>query len=439
MKNITVSLRMVASGLATASAFALFSPHTAWARPPRQEAPLGAPLPDLTDEERALFVRGQALFQHEFSPKEGLGPLFNASSCVTCHSSPAVGGSAPNTANNVTHFGIVDKGRFFPNFEHGGPMAHTRSIAGDPQSPMCSIQPVAPPTSMKGTITSSRHTLLDAIPDAEILRHAGPNERKALGVVGAANWGVEMEGLGRLLQFSFDTTRTQVIGAPRVGRFGWKSQTATLFQFSAEPFNTELGVTNTFFPRELTPDGHKLNKANATDKACMVADSQPNDATEQQTLLLYYFQAFTAPPARGEQNHQTREGARVFAQIGCADCHRKSMRTVEDYYAPWPDGTAHRVAALSGKEIEPYSDLLLHDMGPLLDDQRVMGRASGRLWRTTPLWGLRHKARMLHDGSVSTLDDAIAAHGGEGTASRDRYFALDREDAAEVDAFLGSL
>ena len=90
------------------------------------------------------------------------------------------------------------------------------------------------------------------------------------------------------------------------------------------------------------------------------------------------------------------KGEKLFEQVGCDDCHRASLRTVKDSYAPWPDGTAHRVDALSGKVLQPYSDLLIHDMGEGLEDVRPMGRASGRFWRTTPLWGLRHKTRYPH-------------------------------------------
>ena len=103
------------------------------------------------------------------------------------------------------------------------------------------------------------------------------------------------------------------------------------------------------------------------------------------------------------------------------------------------DGSVARIDALSNKTIYPWSDLLLHELGPENNDNRQMGGASGRMWRTTPLWGLRHKARMWHDGSVSDYDAAIAAHRGEGTWSRGQYEKLPERKKEKVHPFLDSL
>ncbi|HSP77395.1 MAG TPA: di-heme oxidoredictase family protein, partial [Myxococcaceae bacterium] len=255
---------------------------------------------------------------------------------------------------------------------------------------------------------------------------------KAPGVYGSANWGVELEGLEPLLGFTFDRTRTQPAGASRVGRFGWKAQTPTLFQFSSEPFNIEMGVSTPFFPREGTPDGSPVPPE------CRIGEG-PNDAGSQQTLLLYYFQAFLAAPERGPITREVKKGEKVFEKIGCDDCHRATLRTVPDYHAPWADGSAHRVEALSVKVLHPYSDLLIHDMGPGLEDERPMGRASGRFWRTTPLWGLRHKQRYLHDGSTDSVEDSILMHGGEGQWSREAWLRLSAKERRQLKAFLDSL
>jgi CxxC motif-containing protein (DUF1111 family) len=402
-------------------------------------APAGAPLPGLSPEELLKFQQGKALFEHDFVPAEGLGPLFRAQACVTCHISPVTGGGDPTGADNVTHYTLRSGDQFFQAFEIGGPVQQHKSIKQLPGGSACQLEPDVIPLSKPGVGTSIRHTppvfgfgLLDAVRDADIRTWEGAQPWKAPGVYGVANWGVELEGLGKLRAFNLDGGRTQPIGAARVGRFGWKAQTPTLFQFTNEPFNIELGVTSPFWPRENTPNGAQ------PPPECRLPN-QPNDVNSQMTLPLYYFQAFLAAPERGPITPNALMGEAVFQKAGCDDCHRKTLRTVKDYYAPWPDGTVHRVAALSGKLLRPYSDLLIHDMGPGLEDVRPMGRASGRMWRTTPLWGLRHKTRYLHDGSANTVEDSILMHGGEGQWSRDAYVGLSAEEKRQLKAFLDSL
>ena len=406
------------------------------------DVPIGDPVPGLTAAELALFEEGKALFEKEFTPTEGLGPLYNGTSCVACHAHPIVGGSQGSTVDNVTHFGVKDGDRFLEMFEVGGPVAQTKTISGSPQAPTCNIQgdDGQATVSMLGPKAgvSIRHTgaifgfgLIDAIEDKDILKHQ--NHRGDADVLGFANFGVELETVGAYTGFSPDLTRTQPFGASRVGRFGWKSQTATLWQFSNEPFNIELGVSSPFFKRENTPDG------GAIPPECNVATHQVNDPDSQDSLRLLYFQAFIAPPARGHISHDARKGEKVFQQIGCTDCHAKEYVTAEDYYIPWPDGTAHRVDALSNKRISVFSDFLVHDMGPALADKRTMGRATGRYWRTTPLLGVRHKTNLMHNGSATSIHEAILAHGGEGSASRAAYNNLSHKKRRRLNAFLESL
>jgi len=405
------------------------------------DAAIGDPVPGLTAEESALFYQGRDLYEHEFSTSEGLGPLFNARACSSCHNNPVTGGSELDTAHNVTHFGIETNGRFYPAHEFGGPVLDVASIAGDPEAGMCAMVPETLPIGLPGLITSSRHTppvfgfgLIDAIPDINIRRLAGRKEWKHPSVAGIAHFGIEMEGLAPFNEFTLQVDRKMPIGPARVGRFGWKAQTGSLFQFTAEPFNIELGISTPFFPREKSANG-----AVPLPTECRIADTQPNDLVNQDTLLLFYFQAFIGAPQQGPETSQVDAGEDIFDEIGCTDCHVETQRTTNDYYVPWPDGTAHRVGALSGKTFKPWSDFLIHDMGEGLNDHRRMGKASGRFWRTTPLWGLRFKGRMLHNGSAITIEEAIAAHGGEGQASRDAYFALTQSKQDKVDAFLNSL
>lgn len=402
-------------------------------------APVGQPLPGLSADELRKFQDGKALFERDLTPAEGLGPLFVQQSCAACHGSPATGGSDPTGAENVIHFTVRNGDAFFQAFELGGPVQQRKSIKGLPGGSACQLEPDVIPLDKPGVGTSPRHSspvfgfgLLDAVSDEDIRSWEGAQKWKAPGVLGVANWGVELEGLGKLVAFHLDGTRTQVTGAPRVGRFGWKSQTSTLFQFTTEPFNIELGVSTPFFPRENTPNGQQ------PPPECRIAN-QANDVKSQMSLSLYYFQAFLAAPERGPITETVKEGEAVFSRVGCDDCHRPQLKTVKDYNATWPDGSVHRVDALSGKVLQPYSDLLIHDMGPGLEDVRPMGRASGRMWRTTPLWGIRHKGRFLHDGSADSPEDAILMHGGEGEWSRDAYLRLSAREKLQLKAFLDSL
>lgn len=403
-------------------------------------AHIGDPMPGLTPQELALFNQGKAAFEHEFTLEEGRGPLYNGKSCVTCHFNGATGGSDPTTANNVHHLTIEHDGNTFLAFELGGPVRQLHSVSGEPGSGSCTIPAETDPTAPESQV-SVRHTppvfgfgLIDAVPDAEILEYQGPKAWKRPGVLGVANWGVELENLGRLLVFTFDITRTQPGGAPRVGRFGWHGAVATLFQFSTEPFNIELGVSTPFFPRENMPDGSKISP-----ECKVLSDKIPNDTNSQGSLSLFYFQAFNTPPPRARVNARTVVGEVLFNAVGCADCHRATLHTTKDYYAPMPDGSAHRVAALSGKEFHPYSDLLLHDLGPANADHRPQGRASPSFWRTTPLWGIHFKSQYLHDGSANTEEQAILKHGGEGQASTAAYQRLNAEEKQLITEFLESL
>jgi CxxC motif-containing protein (DUF1111 family) len=424
---------MKLSSLLSALTLAALAPSVA-------DAAIGGPVPGLTAEESALFYQGRDLYEHEFTATEGLGPLFNARACASCHNAPVTGGSEIDTAHNVTHFGIESHGRFYLAHEYGGPVLDVESIAGDPDAGTCSMVPETIPN-VPGVITSTRHTppvfgfgLIDAIPDEDLRELAGRKPWKDPSVAGIAHFGIEMEGLAKILDFSLQPERKAPIGPARVGRFGWKAQTGTLFQFSAEPFSIELGASTPFFPREKSANGTV-----PLPLECQVSATQPDDLMNQRTLLLFYFQAFIGAPEPAPKNSQINAGEALFDKIGCADCHVEYQRTDKDYFVPWPDGKAHRVAALSNKKFAPWSDFLIHDMGPGLDDHRRMGKAGGRFWRTTPLWGLRFKGRMLHNGAAYTIEEAIAAHGGEGAASRDAYFALPTYKQAKVDAFLNSL
>jgi CxxC motif-containing protein (DUF1111 family) len=430
----TNRLWVVVSAVVSSVAFAA-SPFV----PPSQ---VGDPIPGLTADELALFNGGKAQFEHSFTLSEGRGPEFNAPACVTCHGSPVTGGSENGTTNNVTHYVINNDGNIMLALEFGGPVIQRFGIAGEPGAEGCSITGDTVPLLPKIQV-SHRHTppvfgfgLIDAISDADIAAQQGRQPYKDQSVLGAVNWGNELQNLVRLRAFTFDISRTQPGGPLRAGRFGWKSSTATLFQFSVEPMNIELGVSSPFFPRENAPDGSKLPLGNV----CQKALTTPNDTGSTAGLKLFQFQALLAPPTPVlPMSMKAAAGKGLFHAIGCTDCHQEAQKTVSDYYIPLADGSAHRVDALSDKIIFPYSDFLIHDMGPGLEDGRPQGEASTRFWRTTPLWGIRFKTRYLHDGRALNENDAILAHGGEGTVSTNKYQALQQWERDAIVEFLEHL
>ena len=405
----------------------------------------GDPLPGLSEELQELFDEGRDAFFHEYTAEEGLGPVYNERACQTCHGglTGAAGGPDPNGVGSefdVTHFGYDNHGYYDPMRELGGPIIQHRDISDT--HPSCTITGETLPAD--ADVISRRHTpavwgfgLIDAIPDQEILRNQALGRD---GVNGVANWGREMQALAAGPTAA--DPQLHIRGTVRVGRFGWKSQTATLSQFSAEPFGIELGISTVFFPQEFTPQG--LRFGHELPAGCDVADSIPNDDEEEDSLALYAFQALVAPPPRLPIQGRARAGEVLFDRIGCASCHTPTLRTGPVYRLRTEDGFI-RVPQLENRDAHLYSDLLTHDMGDTLADNggttigRVMARADGRRWRTTPLWGLRFKNALLHDGRTASVREAILAHGGEAQNARDRFASLPASRQDHLIEFLNRL
>jgi CxxC motif-containing protein (DUF1111 family) len=407
----------------------------------------GEPFAGLSPQLKQLFLDGMNLFQHQFTPQEGVGPVFNETACQICHGGLGGVPGGPDltglgSIRNVKHIGFDNLGYFDPMRDFGGSLIERQSIATD-GVPGCSmVGEVVPPAA---NILSIRNTpavwgfgLVDAIPDDEILDH------QALGVDGirgVANWGIELQAIDTAP--NPQTPQLQDFGHPRVGRFGWKAQTATLEQFSAEPLNTELGVSSQFFPQEHTPNGLKF--ASALPDACNLATSNPSDPDSSEALAIYHFQALLAPPPQLSKSGDARRGEHHFFRMGCQQCHVPDATTAPEYHMLLADGSTVRVPELENQVFHPYSDFLMHDMGSALADNggttvgRVQGRARGNQWRTTPLWGIRLKATYLHDGRTTSIDAAIDAHGGEAQVVGDRYKALTPAQQSELVAYLLTL
>ncbi len=383
-------------------------------------ADFGDPVIGLTADELQRFTDGQAAFASVEEADEGLGPIFNGTSCGGCHTAGALGGGSDTVE---TRFGTTTGGAFDPLASLGGSLIQSQGIGA---AGACNfVGEVVPP---QATIRASRRTtplfglgLVDAVPDATFVALARTQARRTPATAGRPNMVANV-----------------VSGGTSVGKFGWKAQVPSLMQFSGDAYVNEMGITTPMFPDEMCPNG---------DCSLLACDPVPGvDDDLEDVEAFNAFMSFLAPPPRlgpldftlaSAQLQQTfpgtsssglaRGGSRVFGRIGCDDCHAPTLTS-----GPSP------VAALSRRRFRPYSDFLLHDMGNL-GDGIEQGTATGREMRTAPLWGLHVITTFLHDGRATTIEDAILAHEGQGDRARDRFLALRPIERASLLAFLRTL
>ncbi len=375
----------------------------------------GDPLPGLTPEQQALFQLGRADFVHRFLPREGLGPVYIEDSCVNCHALGGVGGadSLADPNHLVERFATLTAGKYDPLARLGGDVLQTRSIAGE--QPFCNVPPETVPP--EATIVALRNPLqifgaglIDAITDATITGGAGP---KGDGVNGRPN----LDAMGR------------------PGRFGWKAQGRTLEAFTATAANGTMGLTTPLLPNEPLPQGNPIPPG------CTAADvgyTMPNDVTGAILKNTTAWEALLSPTIMKKRNPEAEHGKQVFGDLGCDKCHTPAL-TTGSYSLQLLNGTLLPVAALSHQTAALYSDLLIHDMGPDLDEQVTMGQATGTEFRTAPLWGLHLRKNFLHDGRADNVSDAIEWHGGQALIIRQRYQALSDGDRRDLLRFLRTL
>jgi CxxC motif-containing protein (DUF1111 family) len=252
--------------------------------------------------------------------------------------------------------------------------------------------------------------LLAAVPDEELIRLARLEDENRDGVRGRLNhvWNAQS-------------------GRMDIGRFGLKANQPSLRQQVAAALIGDMGITSRLFMQQ--------NCTQAED-ACLRApfgrDPEIND--DDLANLVSYIEAL-APPVRRVGDKMSARGEELFLQIGCAACHVPSLTTASDSAFP----------QASNRTIHPYTDLLLHDMGEGLADGRPDYEATGRDWRTAPLWGIGlagvviEHPTYLHDGRARNLDEAILWHGGEAARARDAFAALIEPDRNAILAFLNSL
>jgi mono/diheme cytochrome c family protein len=328
---------------------------------------------------------GTFLFSLKLSSSQGLGPLFNDESCAGCHNTPFPGGMGIDSDQQVHFVGrILPNGKFDALLGHGGPVARQHSVTE--LGVTCGLEPGIPP-----------QATVDSLRNAMSLRGNGLLDTIALGDM-LVNMAAQPQAV---------RGRPNMLPDGRVGKFGWKAQVATLVEFMGNAFRNELGVTNPLQPADEV-SGCAANK-----------NSPEVDALTLQAAAKFLN---TIDPPAPPTTCTGGSGATLIQSTGCATCHTPSL--------PGPGAR---------QSVQLYSDLLLHDMGPLLADRMVQGSAQGNEWRTMPLWRVSERTRFLHDGRALNLTQAITTHGGQAQASRDAFLNLDSISRQALLNFLGCI
>jgi hypothetical protein len=329
-----------------------------------------------------INTMGADMFATDLTPLQAVGPLFNGRACGDCHKDPIQGGMGAGPETFVTRVGAITNGTFDPLIGRGGPVARAHSISefGFRCNLPTGVPPTANVTSLRSAMTLRGTALIDFVQVPDILKAQAAEPDAVRGKLNALDDG-------------------------RIGRFGWKAQFATLVEFMGDAFTHEMGITNPLAP-------------NDEEQGCGASFLKPEiDGVPIQGVTAFMN---TINPPVPSASCLAGAGATTFATIGCASCHNPSF--------PGP-----------GRTINLYSDLLVHDMGPALNDQFVAGSAQGNEWRTAPLWRLADRVHFMHDGRAVTIDAAVAAHGGQAAAAAAAFAALDAATHQALLDFLGCI
>lgn len=356
---------------------------------PADNSLLDGPIEGLSYDQRRHFLSGDVAFNDEiFTPQTGLGSIFVATSCGSCHAGDGKG--TPFTT--LTRFGQTDStGNQFLHF--GGPQLQNSALPG--YSPE---QIPAGATFSKFTPPANTGLgFIELVSDADILAMADPADADGDGISGVPNYNF----LPAFVQpFSNAIPRN----GKYIHRFGKKAAAYNLLHQTVNAYNQDIGITSTFSPKDVY-SGHNI-------------DPEVTDLTVQN--VVFYLQTLKAPIQRDQTDAAVQEGKKLFVQINCVGCHKPQLITG---YSP--------ISALNNKVFFPYTDLLLHDMGGDLDDGYTEGSAKTFEWRTPPLWGLGLSPNsqggqyfLMHDGRAKTIEQAIEMHDGEALKSKNNFNQL---------------
>lgn len=365
------------------------------------------PLDGLSNSELGDFQDGHTQFRKSFTINEGLGPIFNNVSCASCHSGDGRG----RPENTLTRF---SRGTDL-DYAEGGPQLQDKAVPGATPERLPSGVDVSyrlpPPVFGVG--------LIEAIPDSALAAAEDPGDANGDGISGRVNWVTPAAYLPA------DDPGGGT--APRAGRFGRKASVSSLIQQVTEAYHQDMGITSPFRPTE------NVNPL-APAVAAGVDRAPEPEVNEAKIHDIAQYMRMLAPPTPGDMTAARERGQTLFAGAGCTGCHTPVLHT-----------GPHEIEALANRDVPLYSDLLLHDMGDALADNRPDGSADGREWRTAPLWGMRiareflgGRLLLLHDGRAHSVDEAVRLHGGEATAAHDAYVAMPVADQRDLADFVES-
>ncbi|WP_122613809.1 di-heme oxidoredictase family protein [Pseudomonas viridiflava] len=423
------------------------------------------PSANLSPVRRLDFSVGNSFFRSPWviapsttTARDGLGPLFNTNACQNCHIKDGRGhppeAGDTNAVSMLVRLSIPDDPAFAdliqrngvpPEPNYGGQLQDMANPGVTPEGkvrveydaltvkfrdgtavelrqPTLRITqlgygPMHPETHVSARIAPPMIGLglLEAIPDEAVLANADPDDKNGDGISGRANW-------------VWDDAQQKVV----MGRFGWKAGQPNLNQQNVHAFSGDMGLTTSL---------RRFDDCTPAQTDCLAApngngpDGEPEVSDNILRLVEFYTRNLGVPARRNVDDPQVLTGKNLFFQAGCQQCHVPSFKTRADAAEP----------ELANQEIRPYTDLLLHDMGDGLADNRTEFQATGREWRTPPLWGLGLTAavnghtQMLHDGRARNALEAILWHGGEAQAAQRQVLAFNAEQREALLAFLNSL
>lgn len=407
------------------------------------------PSHNMSDEGVTRHLDGDALFGGKFISAEGevnpgLGPLFNQNACERCHTNNGrsmqatnmndlkgllIRLSMPGEGSNgdaipVEGFGtqLQNKATFGVQKEADVDIVFTETQFSFPDGEKYSLRKPtynlinAYTTIPAGTLTSPRIAsaviglgLIEALSPSEILKYEDENDANKDGISGKANYSMNI--------------RTNKL---ELGKFGWKATEPDLYQQSAKAFLGDMGLTSPFLPNESFAGQIQDDKIK----------DDPELTNEQVELAAFYVKSIAVPGRRNTDNSDVKAGKQLFKKVACNGCH------ISNSYKTSPNVQEE---FLRNQTIFPYSDFLLHDMGPELADNRPDHKATGTEWRTAPLWGIglsgivNGHTSFLHDGRARNFVEAIMWHGGEAETSKQNFAKLSKNERNQLISYLLSL
>src|SRR6218665_24730 len=408
----------------------------------------------LTFDEQSAFGVGNSFFRQSWvsapastTARDGLGPFYNSVACANCHFNysrgrpPAFDGeTARGLLLRLSVDGFHANGSSFSDPVYGGQLQDNAILGQIIKGRYNILNQDMTETLADGTVIVLKKPtynfvglgygplaagvkvsprianqiiglgLLEAVPEATILSHADAGDSNGDGISGRPNYVYDIQS-----------------NSQKLGRFGWKGNQPNVRQQVAAAFSGDMGITSVLFPDENCPPG--------VDCASIPNGGSPEISDDNLNRVVLYSLSLSVPMRRNHDKQEVLRGKKTFETIGCAACHTPKMQTGNDYF----------ITAFRNQTIRPYTDMLLHDMGPDLADNAPDFLATGSEWKTPALWGLgliqtvNGHTKLMHDGRANNITEAILWHGGEAQTAKNKFKQLSTKEREELLLFLNSL